>query len=264
MKTTGTDEKPIERYITTLKQYILPLLVILGILFFKLYIVGALKPIYTFIMNKPIYVEKTTMEWWKAVLLLLTDIIVGFNYVWVKNITGEDTEEQEIEKSTALSTFKKTFKGDGFTRGYTYLWFSALSTILLTILWSIVTMMTTYFFSDLVVSHPELFLQLYLLLGGLRLAIMGIFNQGLLTYAVYATDKKNNLFRAMSFTVQNLFKLIWIRIKFYTSVLFGLILLVIGSLFTTTDALRKQSISQRKLVREYEREALYKEVGRRI
>jgi len=93
---------------------------------------------------------------------------------------------------------------------------------------------------------------------------MGIFNQGLLTYAVYATDKKNNLLRAMSFTVQNLFKLIWIRIKFYTSVLFGLILLVIGSLFTTTDALRKQSISQRKLVREYEREALYKEVGRRI
>lgn len=251
-----------EEYVYKVKRYILPSLVLLALMIGKLYFTGILESFIKWLTNTPIYMEQGSVGFIGTILMIVSDMFIGFIYVWVRNLRRkeegyEDTGEDKRDSVTVKGALVMALRGDGFSRGYNYLWMSALSSIVLAVVWSLGITILVSIFNGLVVENPGRVLSLYVGLSMGRLALNGLIKTGVLAYTVHASVREGNILRAWSYTIKNLIPMVIVEVMFYLKLLLGLVCLGFGIFVAFPIALEKRDDRWSRLVYQYERDSMY-------
>lgn len=232
----------------------LPALALITIAVIKLHIVGFWNILYLLVTDTPIYMENGTMGWVQLFVLLMLDIAVGGVYVWARDKHNGDNNKNTNNKTEDP---KISVVDEGFNRGFNYIWMGGVTSIVVSLVWTLITVLVTGFFQEAIVSYPTTVLMLYTVLGSVHMVISGVIKRGILIYAVSATYSINNVFKAVHFAMSRVFKVVLIEGMYYVWVLIGLMLAGVGVFVTVPYALENKMSRWDKLVREYERDSVY-------
>ena len=243
--------------------YGIPSMVLITIAIVKLHLVGVFGTIYLYLDKAPMSMENTVIDWRKIFILLMLDMVVGVVYVWVKGI-HESNQEKDTKDGGSVKniqgeevTIDTHLLDDGLKRGFNYVWMGGLSSILITVIWSLVLVTLSILFKSVIIIHPSIAITLSVLMMGLNLLITAIIKRGVLVYTVFSTYTEGNILRALKFSLVKVFRLIAIDIIYYMWVVIGILMAGIGIFITVPYAVHNRTERWVGLMRDFERENIY-------
>ena len=242
----------------TNKKYFVPSLLLIIVFIGKLYFADLLEPIYLALKGYPLYTGETGIQWWKMFGVIAMDMLVGIIYAWVKVRNSKEEEDNLEDRVTIEEEDEKEDEEVGIVeRGFNYLWMGGVSTMIISILWSIVMVIVTSVIQPYVIMNPTISLTLFIVLTGMRVILSGIAKSGILAYVSHSEYRKSNVLQALKFTTKNIFRLVLVEIVYLLWVGVGILALGVGVFLTHPKAVEYKTEKWSKLVRDYEREELY-------
>ena len=243
--------------------YGIPSMMLITIAIVKLHLVGVFGTIYLYLDKAPMSMESPVIGWRKIFIILMLDMVVGVVYVWIKSI-NESIQEKDANDGGSVKNIQGEegnigthLIDDGLKRGFNYVWMSGLSSILITVIWTLVLVTLSILFKSVIIINPNIAITLSVLMMGLNLLITAIIKRGVLVYTVFSTYREGNILRALKFTLVNVFRITAIDIIYYMWVVIGILMAGIGIFITVPYAIHNRTERWSGLMRDFERENIY-------